>query len=128
MYTISGIDLAGCFGLLLVFLFIFSAFAPTRWRLATKDPEAGAEAQALMETLLTRSWKPRDALLRARAAIAADRPTAAWGSLSRIPDMLQPPPRKLVESALELAEALPEDLAEGLRVRLRARRPRRALP
>ena len=93
-----------------------------RWRLATQAPEAGAEAQALVETLLSRRWRPRDALLHARAAIAADRPAAAWGSLSRIAEILpeHQQPEALVESALEIAEALPEETARDLLIRLRS--------
>jgi spermidine synthase len=96
-----------------------------RWRLAERDPEAAAEAQAIAETLLSRKWQPRDALLRARAAIAADRPVAAWGALSRIADALRKHPRPgvLAEAALEIAEALPEEIAGDLRVRLQPRRP-----
>jgi hypothetical protein len=99
-----------------------------RWRLAERDPEAAAEAQAIAETLLSRKWQPRDALLRARAAIAADRPVAAWGALSRIADALRKHPRPgvLAEAALEIAEALPEEIARDLRVRLQSRRPNAA--
>ncbi|MBW2493149.1 MAG: hypothetical protein JRE43_00215, partial [Deltaproteobacteria bacterium] len=52
--------------------------------LAAEDVEAAAEAQAIAEALLARSWTPQDALLRARAALGASRPEAAWGALSRI--------------------------------------------
>lgn len=99
-----------------------------RWRLAKQDPEAGAEAQALMETLLSRSWNPQDALLRARAAIAADRPAAAWGSLGRIATFVQKHPEQeaLAESAREVADQLPEELAQDLRRQLRPGRPRAA--
>ena len=95
------------------------------WRLATEDPEAAAEAQAIAETLLSREWKPQDALLRARAAAAADRPAAAWGALSRIAEALPKQPRAgaLVEAALEIAEALPEEAARDLRIRLQSGRP-----
>jgi spermidine synthase len=99
-----------------------------RWRLATEDPEAGAEAQAIVETLLSRNWLPLDALLRARAAIAADRPVAAWGSLMRIAEMSPEHQQReaLVEPALEIAEALPEETARDLRIRLRSGRARTA--
>jgi spermidine synthase len=99
-----------------------------RWRLATGDPEAAAEAQALVETLLTRNWRPEDALLRARAALAAGRPVAAWGSLIRIADLppRQRPAGRLVEAALEIAEALPEERARDLRTRLRSGSAREA--
>jgi spermidine synthase len=91
-----------------------------RWRLAAEDPEAAAEAQALAETLLSRKWRAQDALLRARAAIAADRPTAAWGALSRVAEALptHQRPRALAEAAREIAELLPEETARDLRARL----------
>jgi hypothetical protein len=93
-----------------------------RWRLATEDPEACAEAQAIVEVLLSRSWNPMDALLRARAAIAADRPAAAWGSLSRIAELPRANDQAgvLIERALEIAEAWPEEIARDLRIRLRS--------
>ena len=93
-----------------------------RWRLATEDPEACAEAQAILEMLLSRSWNAVDALLRARAAIAADRPVAAWGSLSRIAELPRASDQAevLIERALEIAEALPEEMARDLRIRLRS--------
>ena len=91
-----------------------------RWRLAAEDPEAAAEAQSIAETLLSRKWQVQDALLRARAAVAADRPTAAWGALSRIADVLprHPQPRSLARAALEIAEALPKEAARDLAARL----------
>ena len=93
-----------------------------RWRLETKDPKAAAEAQAIVETLLLRVWTPQNALLHARAAIAANRPVPAWGSLSRIAAALPSYPRakSLITSALELADRLPVELAQDVRTRLRA--------
>jgi tetratricopeptide (TPR) repeat protein len=95
------------------------------WRLATQDPEAAAEAQAIAETLLSREWLVHDALLRARAAIAAGRPVAAWGALSRIAETLpkHQRPKVIAKAALEIAEKLPEELARDLRVRLQRGRP-----
>ena len=95
------------------------------WRLAAKDPEAAAEAQAIAETLLSRRWQAQDALFRARAAVAADRPVAAWGALSRIAEALpkHPRPRALSQAALEIAAALPEETARALRIRLKSGRP-----
>ena len=91
-----------------------------RWRLATADPAAAADALSIAEKLLSRKWRPQDALLRARAAVAADRPTAAWGALSRIVLALptHPRPRALAEAAREIADALPAEVARDLRVRL----------
>ena len=96
-----------------------------RWRLAAQDPEAAAEAQAIAETLLSRNWQLEDALLRARAAVAADRPAAAWGALSRIAEALPKHQRSgaLARTALEIAEALPDEIARDLRVRLEPGHP-----
>ena len=98
------------------------------WRIARDEPEAAAEAHAILETLLLRQWTPNDSLLSARAAIAADRPAAAWGSLSLIARAV--PTRRgaaaVAGPALELAEALPEDLAENLRARFLSADPRAA--
>ncbi len=90
------------------------------WRLATRDPAAAAEAQAIVEGLLVRKWQPHDALLRARAAIAAGRPRDAWGSLIRIAQRLpeRQRPAVIVGPALELADQLPEEMARALRARL----------
>jgi hypothetical protein len=86
---------------------------------------AAAEAQVIVERLLSQNWQPQDALLRARAAVAADHPVAAWGALSRIAAVLsrQQRPRALAQVALEIAEALPEELARDLRLRLQPGRP-----
>jgi predicted membrane-bound spermidine synthase len=109
------------------------------WRLAAQGPvaieqdsaavaqnrAAAAEAQVIVERLLSQNWQPQDALLRARAAVAADHPVAAWGALSRIAAVLsrQQRPRALAQVALEIAEALPEELARDLRLRLQPGRP-----
>jgi spermidine synthase len=101
-----------------------------RWRLEQEEPSAGAEALALADTLLSRRWRPEDALLRASAAVAADRPLAAWGALERIAEMPKgPQTRSYTLRALEIAEKLPEEVAGELRARL-ARRvdTRAALP
>jgi hypothetical protein len=92
-----------------------------RWRLARPDPAGGAEAQALAERLLARRWSAEDELLRARAALLAQQPVAAWGSLSRVASALPNHPRAaaLAASSLEIAKALPEPLGQGLRSRLR---------
>jgi len=90
------------------------------WRLAARDPEAAREALAVAETLLSRSWDAEDALLRARSALAANRPLAAWGSLARIAERL--PQRRwaraIAREALAVAESLPDERAEELRARL----------
>ncbi len=95
------------------------------WRLAAKSPQAAAEAQAIAETLLLRVWTPQDALLRARAAVAADRPAAAWGALSRIAEILPKSQQAdaLAEAALEIAAALPEEFARDLKIRLQPNHP-----
>jgi spermidine synthase len=96
-----------------------------RWRLVEPDTGAAAEAQAIAETLLSRKWQPQDALLRARAAVAADRPTAAWGALSRVAAALPnyQRPRELAAAVLEIAESLPEETTRDLRARLQSGRP-----
>jgi hypothetical protein len=65
----------------------------------------------------------------ARAAVAANHPTAAWGSLSQFARMVQnyPQAEKLVAAMLEIAETLPEEYAQNLRTRLRPQRPAAAL-
>ncbi|MEE8476442.1 MAG: fused MFS/spermidine synthase [Myxococcota bacterium] len=85
--------------------------------LAANDSEAAVEAQALAETLLSRNWNPYDALLRARAAIRADRPHAAWVSLRRVAGRASATPRghALGEKFLEIARELPEDRFRALR-------------
>ena len=95
------------------------------WRLAARGSGVAAEAQALAETLLSRKWEPQDALLRARAAIAAGRPAAAWGALSRIAVILPKHrrPGPLAEAALEIAKELPEESARDLRARLQSGGP-----
>ncbi len=96
------------------------------WRLAAGGPEAGAEALAIADAVLARRWHAGDALLRAAAAIAAERPSSAWGALediSRLP--LGPQTRALSRQALQLAQALPDEIAGDLRARL-ARRAGRA--
>jgi len=92
-----------------------------RWRLAGDDPDGAAEALSIVETLLSRKWTANDALLRARAAIAALRPAAAWGSLIRVAE-LRPSARRddLVASVLEIAEELPNEAARDVRERLQA--------
>ena len=87
------------------------------WRLASDDPEAAAEAQTLAETLMLRRWNPYDALLRARAAIRADRPRDAWGSLQRVAGRTNTTQRGrvLAERVLEVARELPEDRFRAVR-------------
>jgi tetratricopeptide (TPR) repeat protein len=98
---------------------LFDAAARLRivQRLAAANPQAAAEAQALAETLLLRSWHPYDALLHARAATRADRSLAAWGSLQRVADRITETQygRGLAERALEIARELPEDRFGALR-------------
>ena len=59
--------------------------------------------------------------LHARAAILAGRPREAWGSLSQIARKLPNYSRKgsIVAAALEVARALPEELARDVSARLR---------
>jgi spermidine synthase len=88
-------------------------------RLITGGPQASAEALAISETLLLRRWRADKALLRATAAIAADRPDAARGSLERIAERAAAPDWKpLLKRALELSRELPEETAGDLPDRL----------
>jgi predicted membrane-bound spermidine synthase len=95
--------------------------------LAAGDPQAAAEAQALAETFLLRTWNAYDALLHARAAILAGRPLDAWGSLLRVAQrtVANERGRALAERALEIARELPEDRHRSLRAEF-ARRLGRA--
>jgi tetratricopeptide (TPR) repeat protein len=98
------------------------------WRLATEDPALGGEALAIAERLILREWSPADALLHARAAILADRPRQAWGSLSQIARKLSGYSRKgrIRAAALEVAKGLPEELARDVSSRLRSSPPQAA--
>jgi spermidine synthase len=103
------------------------------WRLAAADPALGGEALAIAERLLLRQWNPADALLHARAAILADRPREAWGSLSQIAKKLSTYSRsaRIRAAALEVAKALPAELAEDVTARLRqdaSQQPGQAAP
>src|SRR5262245_4457309 len=92
------------------------------WRLAAGGPQAGAEALAIADVLLARRWHAGDALLRASAAIAAERSSAAWGALEEIARLpLGADARELAREALPLAQALPDEIAGDLRVRLAQR-------
>ena len=97
-----------------------------RWRLAGQDRETASDALAIADSLLQRKWTPQDALLRARAAIAAGQPAAAWGSLSRIAEVLSrySDPASLLEPALDLARQLPDEIAAELQLQLQSARPR----
>jgi hypothetical protein len=100
----------------------------TLWRVETGDPAACAEGMAIMETGLTYFWRPEDALLHARAAIAAGQPLAASTSLARIAGfaLRNERGRDQARRALAIAETLPEGLDPTLRDRLAvlAGRPR----
>jgi hypothetical protein len=95
------------------------------WRLESKDPEAATEAEAIAAKLVVRVWTPLSALLHARAAIAANRPELAWGSLTRLAGALPNHPRgqSFVAPVLEIADALPEKMARDVRTRLGAGPP-----
>jgi hypothetical protein len=110
-------------------LYVEASRLRIRWRLEIGDAVAAAEAQALAEALLVRRWRADDALLRAAAAVAADRPADAWATLESIARM--PEARVYAGRALEIAERLPDEIAGDLRSRLarlagRAEAPPRA--
>jgi hypothetical protein len=100
----------------------------TLWRVETGDRAAGAEGMAIMATVLTYFWHPEDALLHARAAIAAGQPIAASVSLARIAGRVRRNERGRDQArrALAIAETLPEGVDPALRDRLAvlAGRPR----
>jgi tetratricopeptide (TPR) repeat protein len=101
-------------------LFEEAARLRAHWRLASGDPQRASEAQAITETLLTRTWNPQDALLRASAAIAADHPMAAWASLirlSRVPQRSEQG-RTIAAHARKIAMGLPEEAARDMHERL----------
>ena len=76
-------------------------------RLAEKEVGAAAEAQAIAQTMLLRSWTPYDGLLHARAAILANRPLDAWGTLHRIAGRTgsNPRGRALAEREVDVLDA-----------------------
>ncbi len=88
--------------------------------IATGVPEQAAAAEAITQTLLARAWSPADALLRARAAIAAGRVEDARGSLLGVIEQLvvNRHGRVLGDRILELARELPEDDYRSLEVRV----------
>jgi len=91
-------------------------------RLARGDAGAGAEAQQLVEAVLVRGWTPEGALLRARSALLAGQPEAAWGAVVRIVRFLERHPQRpdLRVRTLEFVRALPADLSGDLETRLEA--------
>jgi hypothetical protein len=99
-----------------------------QWRLDRGGPEAAAEAQEIAEILLRRRWVVHDSLLRATAAIAANRPQEAWASLERVGTAGRgPQARSNAARALALARQLPEAVAGDLPERLAARASGREL-
>jgi spermidine synthase len=108
-------------------LFAHASGLRVRWRLELGGPEAGAEALAIADTLLLRTWRADRALLRAESAIAAGRPVAARGSLERIRSFPGGGPPAVALRTVEVCRALPAEIAGDLCVRL-ARRPRAAGP
>jgi len=89
-----------------------------RARLSQDDPGLAAEAEALAVTLLLRHWHPYEALLLARAANRAGHPRMAIGALARVADTAarNQRGRVLLERALEIAEGIPGEDADRLRV------------
>ncbi|MGI9590384.1 MAG: hypothetical protein ACR2P8_03370, partial [Myxococcota bacterium] len=93
-----------------------------RWRLAAREPQRASEALAIVETLLSRRWRARDALLRASAAIQAGRLDAARSTLWRIATLPQrPATARLCRLGLEIARALPGETDRQLRNQLARR-------
>ncbi|HKA14270.1 MAG TPA: fused MFS/spermidine synthase [Myxococcota bacterium] len=96
------------------------------WRLERGEQTAAADAAAILAAVLTSSWQGEEALLHARAAIAAGQSQVGWTALDRIADLAPPNERgrDLARRALALVDQLPEDAAR----RVRAALERRAKP
>jgi hypothetical protein len=93
------------------------------WRLASGDRTASAEATAILAQLLTYEWRAEDALLYARAAIAAEEPAFAWGALERTAAQSgsDSGKRENLRRVFELALALPPEWSALLREHLLVR-------
>ncbi|HEY5658596.1 MAG TPA: fused MFS/spermidine synthase, partial [Myxococcota bacterium] len=99
-----------------------AALLRATWRIETGGVERGDEALEIIDTLIVRGGPPALYLLRARAAVAAQRPQAAWPALEHLAEALRPDPqtRRLARRALALLRELPEGpRADLLRVRFR---------
>ncbi|HXK22163.1 MAG TPA: fused MFS/spermidine synthase [Myxococcota bacterium] len=77
--------------------------------LAAGDPESAREAESLADTLVLRSWYPNDALLRARAAIAAGRPEDARAALRQVASEYAAGRPALAEEMLRVAHLLSDE-------------------
>ena len=97
------------------------------WRVALGGRERAEEALALADLFLTRAITPAVLLLRARAAIRAERPTAALSALEELAQRLDyraQRARDLRNQALTLLRELPpSERAEAVRERFQARGP-----
>ncbi len=82
-----------------------------RWRLESGDRSHAAEAVAIEDAVLRNFWHGEDALLHARAAVAAGLPESAWPTLARIAELAPPTERgsDLMKRALEIADRLAAD-------------------
>ncbi len=92
-----------------------------RMRLAAGEDRAAAdEARTLSEELLVRHWNPHDELLRARAAVRAERPEIAYRSLQVLSARRKTStnPGALGEQILEIARKLPPAERTAIRMRL----------
>jgi spermidine synthase len=92
------------------------------WRVETGDAARGAEALAIVDTAIARGGQTALYLLRARAALAAGRPQAAWLALEHLAEVLRrsPQTRQIARRALTLFGELPANLrSDVLRGRLR---------
>jgi spermidine synthase len=92
------------------------------WRVELGGPARGAEALAIVDSVIVRGGQPAHYLLRARAALQAKRPQAARLALSHLVEVLRrgPQARVLARRAIPLIEELPADPGnESLRARLR---------
>jgi spermidine synthase len=94
------------------------------WRLASGDRARAREAVALFDPYLADAAKPEDAMLRARLAMAAGDPTAAYASLLEIADLgayvsdYQQTAREGIALLEQVEKASGQSAPDGLRQRL----------
>jgi spermidine synthase len=98
------------------------------WRIAARDTRLAREAMEIAVRAIWNGGRPGDALLRARACVAADEPAAALDALAALASRLDtsPPSRARARRGLSVLRAVPADPRLGafrsyVELRLRAR-------
>jgi hypothetical protein len=95
------------------------------WRLASGSADHGAEALALVDSLLATGWRGEDLLRRARAAAQSGRGDLAWKTLGMAATRIPNEQVKLRREALDFSQTLPEnENAKQIRDALRRRTTR----